>query len=72
MRTIPNEYLRARVDRKRKAIIYSICAGGITALLGLTGVHIILFSAIAWLAAWEIGTHRVKVIRRIYMPGENE
>jgi len=72
MRTIPDEYVRACVSRKRKAIFYGICAGVIALILELSLIQILLISVIAWLAAWEMGTQRVKVIRRIYLPGENE
>ena len=72
MRAIHDEYVRACICRKRNAMISVACASLGTLLVGLNPIHSILVGVVTWLVAWEIGTHRVKVIKRIYLPGEHE
>lgn len=70
MRTVYRDYMRARMHRKRKAIIYSTCAGVLAWLLGLNTIHILLICSITWITVWEISTLHVKVLQKIHTLGE--
>lgn len=72
MRPIQEEYVRACDSRKKKAIIYSMCAGLIALFIDLNPIQAALVAVAIGIISWEISTRRVNLLRRIYLPGEKE
>ncbi len=72
MALVYRDYMRACACRKRKAILYSMCAGVLTLLLGLNLIQMLLVCVMTWLVVWGLSTPRVKRLQRIQTLGGRE
>jgi len=72
MAAVHRAYVRACANRKRKAIIYSLCAGVATLLVGLNLIQILLICVTTWLLVWGLSTPRVRRLQLMLTLGDRK